>query len=546
MITVGDVLRIALPAGTHVVAGEAGMAREVTWATRPRPSAPAFAHLSGGELVLLSAPALANLDERMTLDAAIRQLAGFGVAAIAYVGRVGAAARAAANETGVAFLQLPGSSDLASLEREASHVILERRREVQRRGQEAGRRLMELAIAGETLPAIVRTLAEISERSVALEGRDGRILAYSPSAENGPGRGAIEPLLLESRGAIMEWLRFTAAGSPAEPPTGHYPLDGDWSRVVAPVIGRDGLLGNLSLIVRGREETSEDALLASRGSAACAVVMAREYATIAARREIEVNVLDEVLDGALRSETTLLQQARRLGHDLTAAHVVFVARIEQSGLGGVSRPRDSRWSVIDEVLARRGFRPLWRLRNTNAELLWPVAEAVEAKGAATLLFDDVSRSLAGSGSVVSMGVGRAKRGLAGIQQSHREAKQALLIGRRLHGAGQIMRFDDLGVYRLIFAAEQLPELREFHDEALSPLVEYDLAHGADLIATLRAFFDAKCGPKEAASLLGVHRNTVLYRLERIHAITGLDLDDANVRLRLHLALCVHLAGEGTS
>jgi DNA-binding PucR family transcriptional regulator len=34
---------------------------------------------------------------------------------------------------------------------------------------------------------------------------------------------------------------------------------------------------------------------------------------------------------------------------------------------------------------------------------------------------------------------------------------------------------------------------------------------------------------------------VLYRLERIRAITGLDLDDADVRLRLHLALSVHLA-----
>ena len=39
----------------------------------------------------------------------------------------------------------------------------------------------------------------------------------------------------------------------------------------------------------------------------------------------------------------------------------------------------------------------------------------------------------------------------------------------------------------------------------------------------------------------MHRNTVLYRLERVREITGLDLDDANVRLRLHLALCIHTA-----
>ena len=64
---------------------------------------------------------------------------------------------------------------------------------------------------------------------------------------------------------------------------------------------------------------------------------------------------------------------------------------------------------------------------------------------------------------------------------------------------------------------------------------------ANLIRTLEAFFDARCSPKEAATMLNVHRNTVLYRLDRVREITGLDLDDANVRLRLHLALCTHLA-----
>ena len=74
MITVRDIIEQALPDETTVVAGEQGLAGEVTWATRPRPSPPAFGHLSGGELVLLTPKALSSLDERLTLDAAIRQL----------------------------------------------------------------------------------------------------------------------------------------------------------------------------------------------------------------------------------------------------------------------------------------------------------------------------------------------------------------------------------------------------------------------------------------------------------------------------------------
>ena len=540
MITVQDIMELTFPEGTQVIAGAAALGREVTWATRPKPSPPAFAHLKGGEIVLVSGTALSNVDERMTLETAVRELAALKVAAIAFVGRVSAAARSAADETSVAFLQLPASADLSSLEREASHLITERRREVQRSGQEAGRRLLELAIAGETLPAMLRALAELGGYAVALEGRDGRIIAFASSDEHVQ-RSTIESLLIDGRESITGWLRTTAASSPAEPPAEVYPLAEPWSRIVAPVIGRDGLLGNLSMVVRNRTVTSEEQVLTSRGAAACAVVMARDYATLAARREIEINVLDEVLDGALRSELSLIQQAKRLGHDLLAPHVVVVARLDSVNHTSIARSRENRWPALDELMVRRGPRLLWRIRNNSAEILWPCADATEANNIATTLHDELNRRLADPFTTVSVGSGQVRSGLLGIQQSHQEAKHALTMGRRLSGVGGMTRFEDLGVYRLIFAIEQHPELRAFHDEALTALIDYDQLHAGDLIRTLKAFFDSNCGPKEAAGMLDVHRNTVLYRLVRIREITGLNLDDADVRLRLHLALCIHLA-----
>jgi purine catabolism regulator len=270
------------------------------------------------------------------------------------------------------------------------------------------------------------------------------------------------------------------------------------------------------------------------------VALSREQAAATARRELELNVLDEVLDGALRSELSLLQQARRLGHDLSASHIALVARLDQSE---PVRSRDGRWSLLEEVMARRG-EALWRLRHNNAEIIWPVADLTEARSVASTLYEDLRRRLpnrSGESLAVSMGAGRVQAGLAGIRRSHQEAKQALMMGRRLHGTGHLTPFDDLGVYRLIFAAEHLPELRAFHDEALGSLLAYDQDHGGELIRTLEAFFTARCSPKEAASLLHVHRNTILYRLDRVREITGLSLEDAEVRLQLHLALCAHLA-----
>ncbi|HEV2528855.1 MAG TPA: helix-turn-helix domain-containing protein [Thermomicrobiales bacterium] len=559
VITVRDLIGVALPPGTVVVAGASGLDREVTWATRIRPTPPAFGHLSRGELVLLPENLLSLLDERLTLAAAIRQLASFGVAGIAHVGAVDAAASVVADETSTPLLQLPDHTDLGPLERETARYVTERRRVVNRRGQEISRRLMELAIAGEPLATVVRGLSGLAGHPVALEGRDGRLLTYQTTTETAggtvPALAHIEAALATSWPSVATWLRSTGTSSPIEPPSQVVPIDGQWERVVAPVIGRDGLLGSVSLIIPIAQVSPEDNVLASHGAAACAVVLAREQAAASVRREVELNVLDEVLDGALRSEVSLLQQARRLGHDLEGPHIALIARTDRTGAAAnaVSRNREGRWSVLDETLVRiagtggpRGSRPLWRVRNNAAEILWPVGDHDDLNEVARTIRDELQAAIdtlngPSAPETVSIGFGQRESGIAGIRRSHQEARQALTLGRRLNGPGQTTSFQDLGVYRIIYAAEGLPEIAEFHDETLHSLLAYDQQHGADLIRTLQAFFRANCSPKEAASLLTVHRNTVLYRLDRIGEITGMDLDDSDVRLRLQLALRIHTA-----
>lgn len=553
MISVNDILLKALPDHTKVVAGESGLGREVTWATRLRPAPPAFAHLSGGEIVLLPPNVLEMLDERLTLDQAIRQLAGFGVAAVALSGDVDESAKQTSDETGLPLLILPDGIDFSALERNTSRYITERRREIQRRGQEVGRQLMEVAIGGESLDVLAGELATLSGRAVAIEARDGRLLAYRlDPRQQGKAGIDIEAILSQTRGPVQSWLRSVAATSPAEPPTATYASSAPgsasrgWLRIVAPVIGRGGLLGNVSLFARDGEDTVEDSMLASRGAAASSVTLSRDQAAASARQEIELNVLDEILDGALRSEVSLLQQSQRLGHNLLDSYCALIARVDPAS-GTNARAREGRWSILEDGLQRAArdlnARVLWRIRNASAEIIWPISNEGEIPTIAETLRSELIAALAvhASSEVISLGIGRPGAGITGIRQSHQEARQALTLGRRLHGPGHLTSFEQLGVYRLIYAAEQLPELKTFQEEALSSLLAYDQSHGAELIKTLEAFFAANCSPKEAAAILRVHRNTVLYRLERIGEITGHDLNDSEIRLQLHLALHVRLA-----
>src|SRR5665811_927565 len=544
MITVQDVINEALPASTRVAAGSAGLSRDVTWATRLRSAPPAFEHLSGGEIVLLAPHVLEELDERLTLADAIHQLATFNVAAVAVTTNPGVRARDAANTTGIALIVLPRSIELGGLERQTARFITDQRRAIQHRGQEVSRRLMELAIAGESLEEQVSTLAQLANRVIVVESRDGRVLA-THTPEEVTKHVPIDEVLRSTREQALPWLRSVATTSAAEPATAIFDGPEPWRRVVAPVVGRDGLLGNLSLLINGTGATAADQVLTARGAAACAVTLARDQAAAYARHEVELNVLDEILDGALRSEVSLAQQLRRLGHDIEQPHVALVLRANTDE--PVSLARTKRWSMLEDGVQRTATRysakALWRVRGATAEIVWPADENTDIPEIAAVVHQDVQAILTQQGlqESVSVGVGRVGSGFDGVRQSHHEARQALSLGRRIHGLGQVTLFEQLGVYRLIFAAEQLPEMQEFLHEALGALIAYDKDHGADLVRTLQAFFGANCSPKEAAQMLHVHRNTVLYRLERIADIMQVDLSDADTRLRLHLALHVRLA-----
>lgn len=547
VITVRDVLKFALPPTSIVAAGENGLGREVTWATRLRATMPAFGHISGGEVVILDPDVLEMIDENLSLTGAIKQLSTFGVSTIATIRASDPGARAAADAANLPLIEMPADTDLGSMERSAARMIAERRRELQQKGQESGRQLMDLAIAGEPISELAEELGSLSGRAVLMETADGQIVAWHPDIRESLDERLAQSIFQASQPAVIGWLRSVRSSSSAEPPVHGWTDVSGWTRLVAPVTGRTGLLGSISMLIPAQEERPEDTILISRAAAASAVTMAQEQATTAARREVELNVLDELLDGALRSEIALAQQAERLGHNLNQTFVTIVARPD-SQQGGAARSRETRNLALEAgVRAFVGrFDPtdvLWRVRNANVEIVLPDHMVLADETLPNQLRDSLQQSLQQHqvSDVISVGIGRYAEGMQGIRRSHQDARQSLSLGRRLYGSGHVTDYDELGIYRLILAAEALPEMRTFHDESLANLIEYDRLHNSNLVQTLEAFFQANCSPKEASSILQVHRNTVLYRLERIAEITGQDLDDSDVRLRLHLALYVRTA-----
>ncbi|WP_298332804.1 helix-turn-helix domain-containing protein [Haloactinopolyspora sp.] len=130
-----------------------------------------------------------------------------------------------------------------------------------------------------------------------------------------------------------------------------------------------------------------------------------------------------------------------------------------------------------------------------------------------------------------MGVGRAYRGSRGLANSLAEAHDAAQLAVNRKELGRFLYIDRLGLAQLLLAWTRTDTFQPAAHELLAPLG----GHQGHLTETLNAYLDAESNLTETAAVLGVHRNTVATRIQRIEAILGVDLSNVDERLALHLA-----------
>ena len=124
-----------------------------------------------------------------------------------------------------------------------------------------------------------------------------------------------------------------------------------------------------------------------------------------------------------------------------------------------------------------------------------------------------------------------------------QARRALELMERLHADSTVVRYADCSFYDLLDSAGDPRALGLFCHPALSILSRYDHDNGTDLYHTLETYLACNCSIKDAAERLFIHRNSLNYRLERIHTLTQAELDSSNVRFLLTMSYRIdHFTG----
>jgi PucR family transcriptional regulator, purine catabolism regulatory protein len=522
-ITTREIISLALPAETRILTCEQMLDRLVTWVVSAAADDGA-ARLTSGDFVLLLPPYSDDLVKR------IPQWAQKGIVAIAMVGQPSPPVIQAAEEAEEPLMVLPVSANIRRLERTALALLLDRGEGLEQHAAQLYQQLTVLSAENDGLEAMATLIGETTGKTVIIQDKRFAILASWFAGDQVAHREEIEAWIADSANLPEEFRDRRRAAQREAIIEQSMGMD-NLTRLVAPIIAKGMARGFLSLI-GGRDSLRMfDRSAAERSAAACALEMAKAKAVSEAEKRVRGSFVDALLGGSL-SPLEAAQWARRNRYDPDGRHAAVVVEWAKK-----EHPTHRRLETLVHGLVHSFEQGALVQAREGEIIVFSRLEARQGIETARYIADSIRRqaSVEFVNDPLAIGIGRPVDALVGLRDSYREARQALFMARRLADPNPLY-FGELNVYRLLFQLEYSPELSAFCTEIIGPLVEYDRAQGTDLVETLTAFFAHKANLSQTAEALFVHRNTLLYRMERIKEISGLDLDNPETRLSIQLAL----------
>ncbi len=534
-VTVEDIRKLALPLGTRVVAGDGLLQRVVSWTTVIYPDDRASTKNLQNDEMILVAPRETTFSRTSTDVEIIRWAFDNQAAAVVLSDNPSSTAIAEANAYGIPVLMLPGGARPRIVEKQIVSLLVDLKGQVERRGTQIYRQLTQISSRNEGMQELIGAMAQLTNKAIVVQDKRLQVLFSSVQPQFVSYWEDIEVFLRKHDNLPIE-IQDRHRVSEVENPVlmQSLPTPG-LARFVSPIITKDIGRGYLSIIGRDDDLDDIDMLVAEHGAAACALEMAKAKAISDTEKRLRGTFLDRLLIGDV-SQQEAIRQGERFEHDMTQMHVAVVLSWQ-----GDKAPSLRRLETIVNgiVAAQRASALIWQRERENEVLVFqatdekdPINTAIKL---AKVFTSEIQRQY--PGSRVAIGIGQSVREVAAWRGSYRDATQALDLARRLQ-TDTPLYIGDLGVYQLILSLSDREKLVAFYEKTLGPLLDYDMRQHADLIKTLEAFFVCHGNLSQTAEMLIVHRNTLLYRMNRINEIAQMDLERPEIRLALHLALTI--------
>jgi purine catabolism regulator len=543
-----DVIRRGSP---QVVAGSGGLGARVRW-VHVLELADAAHLLQGGELVLTTGVALPGEPALLARYAAdLASAGGAGVSALAvelgrrYVGALPGVLVRAAADSGLTLIAFEREVSFVEITEAVHARIIDTQLDELRASERLHEVFTELSVSGASLDEVVRQAATLAGRPVILADLSHRVLACEPGSADparllaGFARRSRALSSSSGRTAYDEasgWL-FTPVGARGE----------DWGRVILVCDGPPG---------------GTDTVLIERAATTLALGRLLTRHAESLDRQAHRTLITGIISQAHADPAEAAVRSRALGVPVDGRQLVaMVLRLRDpsgvSGMLGVSahaRVLDVADATAAACRAERVPSLVGTLDDARAGAMLSLSPQADPDRVLHGLAARITERAGGTGSrpgELVIGVGAVAGSIRDVRRSFLEASQVADVaaerpdgwpaaggpdgGPAAGGSGRPLfyRLADLGLRGLLHLLRDDPRVQTFVERELGPLLaEPDTS----LLDVLAVYLAAGGNKAEAAKQAHLARPTFYERLRRIERILGTDLDSAESRTSLHVAL----------
>lgn len=275
-----------------------------------------------------------------------------------------------------------------------------------------------------------------------------------------------------------------------------------------------------------------------------AAQFAKQKLIMDAKEQVKDSFINKLLVKPLQDRNSIIQNAHLFNWNLFEPHRVAVLDIENCADGRDENvfEKETKKSILWDRLKRRLalYEPDIQATVRKDEYIFIVPLAKEMnkpKQFWASFHERLEKWLREEkpGYSVFIGAGGSTEILEDYYQSYEQARETLNVVKKRFKDRKVALFDEMGSYVLLRETKDSPAVRMFLEKYLYPLLKYSEEKNADLFHTLRIYLQNHGNISQTANKLFIHRSTLLYRLEKIESLLGVDLNDPDHRFNLMLA-----------
>ncbi|QJD85919.1 PucR family transcriptional regulator [Cohnella herbarum] len=543
-MTLDDLLQIPVFHEAKMVAGHKGSSNTVTSVNMM--DAPDIIDFLKPEELLLTT-AFAVKDQPEALETLVSLMAGNGCAGLGiktkrFLSEIPINVLKLADRLSFPIIELPLDQALGEMLGQSLSFVLEKKTEELRFALEMHQSFSRMAMNGKGLTEIIDSLATLLECPVLLLDRKPEPLSYSVHFGHPPYQMIIPTI-----------LRFYLEHPDLDPvvrqfclldPTPMRPIE-----IIAYPINTDRHQGSLLVLNPLLKSIPLPRLVVEQVANIIGFEMMKRQAVKERSRRYKNEFFSDLIEGRVASDQEIINRGKNYGLLNSSPYICVVAkedqttdhfpyRIEHRSAEDIYAKRDYLYAQLKYEFTKLGLPFVMFTKNDLIVLLFSSQRTESSEEALLKRISTAQEQLYQRLSIpVSFGVGTPVEQLIDIPLTYSQAFDALQSGFLANMRMFVQSYrakETVDLLRLI----NNEDLIEFWRDSFKELLKKEDKEKEDLMKTLRVYLDNQCQIAETAKQLYIHRNTVIYRLDKCEQLTNRHLRDPSDSLRLRIAFVI--------